>query len=241
MYIVFFYGDIMKKRKQKEIEYKEKYSEIPRDYMARLSWMYEKLHLNDKTCNEILQKRDNMINSLSYTDLFIILYEEPEGSPRPRFRLVNRKNLANSAISNSQFVHVYSITGAEDNKFMRQIVDANELMYLDHMLCTPCNITFNAFFKTPSSFNRIDTYLAEIGCIRPITKPDWDNIGKKYSDMYNSNVWLDDTLVISGTVNKYYSILPRVEIKLQYLNMLYNKYQYNSIKNRIEADVEYFK
>ena len=47
--------------------------------------------------------------------------------------------------------------------------------------------------------------------------------------MYNNNVWLDDTLVIDGTVRKFYSILPRIEIKIKiHMNMLYTKYQYNS-------------
>lgn len=50
--------------------------------------------------------------------------------------------------------------------------------------------------------------------------------------MYNHNVWLDDSLVKKGTVEKFYSILPRVEIKLRYLNCVYNKYQYNMITNR---------
>ena len=229
----------MKRRKQKEIEYEAKYNNIPRDYNERLVWMYDTMHLNDNLCKEIIDKRDRMLTSLYYTGLFIVLYEEPEGSPRPRFRLVNRKNLANSALTNSQFVHVYSITGAEDNKFMRRLVNEHELCSLNQLLYTPCNVVFNAFFKTPSCYNRVDTYLSELGCIRPITKPDWDNIGKKYSDMYNSNIWLDDALVISGTVNKYYSILPRVEIQLQYLNMVYNKYQSKSISEKIEKEVDF--
>lgn len=234
----------MKKRKQKEREYQEKYSEIPKDYHARLLYLYDKLHLNESICEEIISKRDAMIDRLSYNEFFIVLYEEPEGSPRPRFRLVNRKNLANSAMTNSQFVHVYSITGAEDNKFMNRLVTEQDLMPLNQLICTPCNIVFDAFIKTPSAFNRVDTFLSEIGIIRPIPKPDWDNIGKKYSDMYNSNIWLDDSLVISGTVNKYYSILPRVEIHLRYLNMLYNKYQYNNIIKRCDNNgygVDYFR
>ena len=234
----------MKRRKQKEREYQEKYSEIPKDYHARLLYLYDNLHLNNTICEEIISKRDAMIDRLSYNEFFIVLYEEPEGSPRPRFRLVNRKNLANSAMTNSQFVHVYSITGAEDNKFMNRLVTEQDLMPLNQLICTPCNIVFDAFIKTPSAFNRVDTFLSEIGIIRPIPKPDWDNIGKKYSDMYNSNIWLDDSLVISGTVNKYYSILPRVEIHLRYLNMLYNKYQYNNIIKRCDNNgygVDYFR
>ena len=114
-------------------------------------------------------------------------------------------------------------------------------MQFNQQLCTPLEITYDAFFKTPSGFNKVDTVLAEVGLVRPLTKPDWDNIGKKYSDMYNSNIWLDDSFVVSGTVNKYYSILPRVEIRLKYLNMVYNRYQYNAIRNRILGDVDYFK
>ena len=230
----------MKRRKQKEEEYDLKYSKIPRDYQERLNWMYDKFHMNDKLCDEITNKRNAMLRDLSYTNIFVILYEEPEGTPRPRFRLVNRKNLANMAVQNSQFVHVYSIGGADDNRFMHRMVN-EELSFLDHLIYTPCTVTFNAYLKTPKVFNRVDTYLAEMGIHRPITKPDWDNIGKKYSDMYNSNVWLDDNLVISGTVNKFYSILPRVEISLYYMNMLYNKHQYLSIKDRIDCDVDYFK
>ena len=96
---------------------------------------------------------------------------------------------------------------------------------------------YNAYLKTPSNFNIIDIFLSEIGLERPnISKPDWDNIGKKYCDMYNHNIWLDDSMVITGTVNKYYSILPRVEIILRYLNVVYNKYQYNMVVNRKDYD-----
>ena len=43
---------------------------------------------------------------------------------------------------------------------------------------------------------------------------------------------MDDTLVIDGSVHKYYSILPRVEIKLRYLNCVYTKNFYNSMISR---------
>ena len=231
----------MKKRKQKAEEYENKYSHIPRDYYQRLQWMYDNMKLSDKTVREIFSKRDAMLASLYYNEFFIVLYEEPEGTPRPRFRLINRRNISNAAMSNGSFVQVYSITGADDQKFMKRLINKNDFMQFNQQLCTPLEITYDAFFKTPSGFNKVDTVLAEVGLIRPLTKPDWDNIGKKYSDMYNSNIWLDDSFVVSGTVNKYYSILPRVEIRLKYLNMVYNRYQYNAIRNRILGDVDYFK
>lgn len=231
----------MKKRKQKAEEYENKYSHIPKDYYQRLQWMYDNMKLSDRTVREIFSKRDAMLASLYYNEFFIVLYEEPEGTPRPRFRLINRRNISNAAMSNGSFVQVYSITGADDQKFMKRLINKNDFMQFNQQLCTPLEITYDAFFKTPSGFNKVDTVLAEVGLIRPLTKPDWDNIGKKYSDMYNSNIWLDDSFVVSGTVNKYYSILPRVEIRLKYLNMVYNRYQYNAIRNRILGDVDYFK
>lgn len=228
-----------KTRNQKHIEYEEKYGDIPIDYKERLEYLYDKLKISDFQAFDILQKRDMMIQSLYYYDTQIILFEIPEGSPRPRFRIVNRSNLSNMAISNPNFVHVYSLTGKEDNVFMKRLMNQEDFNALDSMICTPCIIDIYMFFKTPSSYNREDTILAEIGLHRPITKPDWDNGGKKYSDMFNANVWLDDTLVIDGSVHKYYSILPRVEIRLRYLNMVYNKHQYNSIIKRVDYDDAY--
>lgn len=229
-----------KNRKQKEEEYRQKYSHIPIDYNERLEWMYDNLKINDKKAREILNKRSSMMSSLYYKDITIVLFEEPEGTPRPRFRLINRQNFVNEAINNGQFVHVYSLNAKEDSLYMQRLLD-QDLVQVQELIWTPCIVEYNIYQKTPTVFNTVDTFLAEIGLIRPITKPDWDNIGKKYSDMFNHNVWLDDTLVISGTLNKYYSILPRVEIKLRYLNTLYNKYQFNTISKRTEQEITYFK
>lgn len=199
--------------------------------------MCDEYNLSDTKMNEILMKRHNMMSNLHYYDLdVVILYEEPEGTQRSRFRLINRSNFNHEALSNSAFVHVYSPHAKDDFLYMRRLVD-EELLALDGYINTPCQIDYNAYFKTPSTFNVTDKFLAETGIIRPIiTKPDWDNIGKKYCDMYNHNVWLDDALVNDGAVHKFYSILPRVEIKLRYLNCVYNKNQYNTIVSRKDYD-----
>lgn len=228
-----------KNRKQKHQDYINKYQDIPIDFNERLEWMYDKYKITDRKANDIIEKRYMMTNDLYYTELNVVLFEEPEGSPRPRFRLINRNNLISEAMNNGQFVHVYSLNAKEDSVYMKRLVD-EELMGINTLIYTPCIVEYNIYQRTPSVYNTTDTFLSEIGLIRPLTKPDWDNIGKKYSDMYNHNVWLDDTLVISGTVNKFYSILPRVEIKLKYLNMLYNKPQYNTISKRTDQQIIYF-
>lgn len=206
--------------------------------------MYDTYHLNINRATEIVKERDMMLNTLSFSkEIFVVLYEEPEGTPRPRARYVNKANLSSAAKANPGFIQVYSLTGKSDRDFMKQLISEDDFTKLNGLLIyTPCVVDYAAFIKTPSSFNAKDTYLAELGCIRPICKPDFDNLEKKYSDMYNGNVWIDDALVIDASIHKYYSILPRVEIKLKFLNMLYNKYQYKQMANRLpdRNDIEYF-
>ena len=234
----------MKSRKQKTSIYEEKYSEIPRDFNERLEYMYTKLKITPSKAESILKMRNQMLETFHYSDeLYIILYEEPEGSPRPRARYINKKNLTTMAKQNPGFIQIYSLTGASDRLFFRRLLTDNDMFQVDQLICTPCMVRYEAYLHTPSSFNAIDTYLAELGIIRPITKPDFDNIEKKYSDMLTNNIWLDDALVIESSMSKYYSILPRIEIRLRFLNLLYNKQQYTSISKRLSdnGNVDYFK
>lgn len=223
-------------RKKKEKEYYKKYGDIPTNFYDRLSYMIDKYNLTEKKMMEIIEKKQNMINNLYFHQFRIVeLYEEPEGAKRPRFRITKR-NFADSAIQNPEFVHVYSPNAKDDHNYMRRLTE-QEIIPIKGFINTPCDIKYNAFLKTPNYFNVTDIFLAEIGIIRPeIKKPDWDNIGKKYSDMYNYNIWLDDSQVIDGSVHKYYSILPRVEIDLKYLNVIYTKRQYKNIIGRKDYD-----
>jgi len=233
----------VKSRKQKARLYEERYSEIPRDFQARLEWMYEKYHITPSKADAIYKARNQMVDTIQYSNIIhVVLYEEPEGSPRPRARYVNKANLTSMAKSNPGFIQIYSLTGSSDRSFMKRLITEEEMIQVDYLINTPCSVRYEAYFKTPNAFNAIDTFLAELGMIRPITKPDFDNIEKKYSDMYNGNVWLDDSLVIDSSMSKYYSILPRVEISLRYLNMLFNKFQYDAIAKRVEdaSNVTYF-
>lgn len=230
----------MKKRKDKQKIYDKLFNNIPRDYNERLEWLSNNLHLNSMKMDTIVGKYNTIKERLYFKRFFIVLYEIPEGSPRPRFRLVNRKNLRNMAIANPNFIHVYSPVGAEDNKYMKRLLTKDEFKEFTKLIYTPCIVDYKAFFKTPSSFNSVEKYLAELGVYTPISKPDWDNIGKKYCDMTNENLWVDDRLVIQGTVEKLYSVLPRVEITIDFLNMLQNRHQAESIRKIYKDDIRYF-
>ena len=51
--------------------------------------------------------------------------------------------------------------------------------------------------------------------IRPIKKPDWDNIGKVVADSLNQVAYRDDAQVVDSQVRKFYSRQPRVEVTIQ--------------------------
>lgn len=227
-----------KSRKEKLEEYEAKYANIPRDWNERIAWIIDQYKITPFKMDNIIEKKRNMETNLQYYDFKIILYEDPEGAKRPRFRLVNRKNFMNVAIQAKNFVHVYSPNAAEDHAYMHRLID-EELVQLNGLISTPVQVCINVFFKTPSYFNQTDVILAELGLHRHIQKPDWDNIGKKYTDMFNENIWLDDNLVIDGEVHKYYSVLPRVEITIRYLNYITSLHQYNQIIGRKDFDPSY--
>ena len=137
--------------------YKQKYQDIPIDFNERLNWMCDKYKLSQSKMNEILNKRDTMIDNLFYYDYDIIqLLEEPEGSKRPRFRLINRKNYNIEAISSGNFVHVYTIGARDDYLCMRRIVDEGELISLSGLVMTPVIMDYTAYFPTPNSYSDTD-------------------------------------------------------------------------------------
>lgn len=220
--------------KKKQQEYINKYGDIPKDNKERLEWMWDKYNLNPNVATSILQKRRYIIESIYYTSISIILYQIPEGAKRPRYRFINRSNILDSAKQARDFIHVYSPDASTNNQYMKRMLSDNEIDGLHELICTPCDVEFRAYFPTPSYYNREQVFIAEMGLDRHIYKPDFDNIAKLYSDMYNSNVWLDDRLTIRGVVEKYYSILPRVEIDLKYMNTLFNKKQWEQITSSVD-------
>lgn len=233
----------MKSRKEKIIEYEQKYSHIPKDYIERLNYLYDTLGIDDNKSDEILQARANYINSTYFETIRMIMYEVPEYTPRPRARLVNKNGIMNAATGNNSFIQVYSITGRQNREYMKMFKEEN-LAYLEQLLCTPCDIEYRAYFPTPSYYNKTQIFLAEIGLDRPLIKPDFDNIEKSYSDAFTGNIWIDDIVVVDATLRKYYSILPRVEIDLMYSNQLCNQHQYKAMIKRKDftegMEVNYF-
>ena len=221
----------MTKREQQRAEYEEKYANVPRDYNERIAWMIDKYKVSPRIMDQIIEKKRNMEFNMQYYDYMVVEYFYTFSKSRPRYRLAGIKNYMDVAKINSSFIHVYSPNASEDFRSMKRLI-GDELDQLHLFIQTPCTILMNVYEQTPNSFSIPDKFLAEYGLIPSISMNDYDNYLKSTSDRLNTNLWLDDSLVVSGTVNKYYSELPRQEIYIRYLNLVPNRHQYNNITNR---------
>lgn len=223
---------------ERAAQYEQEYGDIPKDYTERLAWMVDKYKLSSKQMENIIEKKNNMIaNTVAY-DYKVVLYEIPGVKSRPKYRFVNRKNYMDVAKNASSFIHVYSPHARDYHESMHRLI-GEELEQLHIFIQTPCTVVMNCYEQTPKTFNITDTFLAEYGLILNISHNDYDNMMKLQSDRLNATAWLDDSLVVSGTVNKYYSILPRVEILIRYLNCVTSMYQYKRVTSRNDYNKDY--
>lgn len=79
----------------------------------------------------------------------------------------------------------------------------------------PVRMSIRAYFPIPKSVSKIKKVSMERGNIRPTKKPDVDNIVKIVGDALNGLVYLDDKQIVSCSVEKFYSSIPRVEIEIE--------------------------
>ncbi len=69
-----------------------------------------------------------------------------------------------------------------------------------------------AYLSIPKKTSEKDRQLMLEGKIRPIKKPDFDNISKLVADALNDIAYDDDKCIVDAQVRKFYSDKPRTEI-----------------------------
>jgi len=97
---------------------------------------------------------------------------------------------------------------------------------------TPCEFYCKAYLPIPSSMNRFEIILAELGLIHHMSKPDFDNLAKTYSDMIQKHLIQDDAIIYKGVIEKHYSIKPRIEISIRYMEEFDSKFNKRKMKNK---------
>lgn len=193
--------------KKELLEYEEKYGSIPNDRDERLQFIMSKAKDQDRTFSSV-PKEIERIRKIKWKTIKYIIYLIPKASPRPR---------------KSMNGHFY-VNGAADNKrffknFYKETLDTP-------IIDTPCKFYCDSYLPIPNDMSLVNQVLAELGLIRPLKKPDFDNLAKTYSDMTQGILLFDDALIIEGISRKWYSCKPRIEITFKYME------EYDSDYNR---------
>lgn len=89
------------------------------------------------------------------------------------------------------------------------------------LLIGPVELTVTSILPVPPSWSRKKREAALAGEIRPVTKPDWDNLGKQ-TDALNGIVWGDDAQVVDGRSVKFYGATPSMHVTVRQLSQPLN-------------------
>lgn len=170
------------------------------------------LKMREEFSNSILNNVGTTISywkHITWNTVKITINMEPKPSQRPR--LSGYRVYVPGAYKNTAFFHKYVLPTLGD-------------LWID----TPCKTVSDIYVKTPNSFSKAQKLLAEMKILRPWAHiGDVDNYEKSLFDMLQGNkkrghggIMSDDSLIIESHTNKYYSISPRYEITITYMNKI---------------------
>jgi Holliday junction resolvase RusA-like endonuclease len=201
--------------KKIESDYIQEYGDIPKYPYERLEYLFKTSNLT-RYPEPLISDKIHSIESIKWNKVAFTFFLLPKATPRPRHNI--RTN-------------TFYVVGAKDNKdIFKRFISKCDV----DMITTPCKFKCVSYLPVPKSMNTIDRILAELGYIRPITKPDWDNLGKTYSDMIQGTLLFDDNLIIEGISQKYYSIKPRIEIEIKYMEKHDSLFNEKKIRKKVE-------
>ena len=81
----------------------------------------------------------------------------------------------------------------------------------------PIRLTMIFHMPIPTSFSRKKKGLAINKFLRPIKRPDLDNLAK-IKDALTKVFWIDDSIITEEHLYKYYSETPRTEIEIEVIS-----------------------
>jgi Holliday junction resolvase RusA-like endonuclease len=99
----------------------------------------------------------------------------------------------------------------------RLALAAQNVMAGRPLLDGPLRVDIVAAMPVAKSWSKRAAASALSGETRPTKKPDWDNFGK-ILDALNLVVWVDDSQIVDGRVQKFYSAAPSLTVRVTPLN-----------------------
>lgn len=128
---------------------------------------------------------------------------EPVGKGRPRFR-----NAGN-------FVQTYTPEKTVNYETLVQLEYRRQCHDFKFEKEVPLDVRITAYYGIPKSASKKKAQLMRDRKIRPIKKPDADNVIKAILDALNKIAYHDDTQVADLQLRRFYSDNPRVVITMQ--------------------------
>lgn len=199
---------------KKELQlYQDEYGKISNDHLERIYNFLD--NINDKQLEGIRHDIENNLET-KWKSISFVFYFIPKATPRARLSGFGKHFYVSDAMNNRKLME----------KFVKQeLSDFN-------IITTACKFYCDCYFPIPKSMNKSEKLRAELKLVNNLTKPDWDNLGKTYSDMIQNTIIMDDSLIIEGNVRKFYSSKPRIELTIEYADRYDSKYNMKNITRR---------
>lgn len=187
--------------RKEDREYQEQFGHIPNTQIDRIKYILGKKIDNEKF-NKMIKLEANKIKRIKWKKLDFIMWKIPKPAARPR-------------MNNSMgYARIYVPGAAREGDWFEEFAKEKNLPHIN----TPCIINAKIYEKTPSSFNIKNKVLSELNIIRPWKRTgDVDNFQKTLLDQFQHYILSDDALVIDSHMELCYSIKPRVEVEIKYM------------------------
>lgn len=198
-----------------ERDYEELYGDISTKSKERIDYLLENTDLSRYKVD--VYEEIERIKKIKWTTVKYVMYILPKGTPRPKLRYAT---------------NTFYVKGASDNK---QFFKNHYKEYINsdiNIITTPCKFESISYLPIPKTMHPVEKIIAEMGYGYPICRPDWDNLAKSYCDMIQDTLIYDDSLIVDGRSIKKYSIKPRVEVKISYMNEYDLKYNEKKFKKK---------
>jgi Holliday junction resolvase RusA-like endonuclease len=135
---------------------------------------------------------------MTFTVIFTV-DGNPVAKGRPRFA------------KRGKFVQTYTPQKTKDYESL--VMDsASEAMGASEPLETPVKIFIHIRMPIPASYSKRMRQDCLDQLIRPVKKPDWDNVAKAITDALNGIVYVDDCQIVDAHVTKRYSDVAGVDV-----------------------------
>jgi Holliday junction resolvase RusA-like endonuclease len=184
-----------------------------------LDELVTKYNFESKDMKRVLDKFNQIKKTSKIKSIEFFIDHEPRPAQRPR----------------SGKYSFYVPDAAKNKKEIQKLI-VDQIPEGFVKIQTEVYMDIKCYIPMLEGFSKTDKYLAEKGIIRPTTKPDVDNLEKTYLDALNGYIWCDDGQIVDGRTRKYYSVHPRVEVKIKYRNIFLSALLEGYMRKRLENE-----